>query len=50
VFPEIMKNFCIGIFWSFIMKFGERARKPFQEYRALKGVWPNLWIWPRFLL
>jgi hypothetical protein len=38
MFPATAKNFCIGRFLSFIMKFEERARKPFQEYRALKEV------------
>jgi hypothetical protein len=45
VFPETTKNFCIGVFWNFIMKVWERARKPFKEYRALKEFDQELGVW-----
>jgi hypothetical protein len=41
MFPEITNNFRIGRFWTSIVKFGERARKPNQPF------W-DLWFWPRF--
>jgi hypothetical protein len=41
--PEIMNNFRIGRFWTSIVKFGERARKPNQPFWDL-GFWPRFWI------
>jgi hypothetical protein len=43
VFPEIMNNFYIGRFWTSIVKFGERARKPNLPFWDL-GFWPRFGI------
>jgi hypothetical protein len=38
VFQEIAKNFCIDWFWTSIVKFGERARKPNQPFWIYRGL------------
>jgi hypothetical protein len=46
VLPKITKKFYIGLFWTSIVKFGERTRKPNQPFRDL-GFWPCIWIFTK---
>jgi hypothetical protein len=50
VFLKIRNNFYIGIIWTYIVNFGEHARKQFQHLGFLKGFDQVLRIWPKVYL